>query len=147
MADSVKVQVMRKLAEVLAAVPGIASVARHQGKPIDLDTVRKPALHLYDELETRGKRNCLATGEIDLHLVVWIDLTPAGEASFPDVADNLQAAIHNALIGTTALRGLVENIEEVSVDKQYPNDLYGALVLRLRLTYCHAWGDAFSVAY
>lgn len=147
MPDSVKVLLMRKLAEVLAAVPGVVSVARHQGKPIDLDTVRKPALYLYDELETRGKRNRLATGEIDLHLVVWIDLTPAGEASFPEVADNLQAAIHNALIGSSELRGLVEKIEEVSVDKQYPNDLYGVLVMRFKLTYCHAWGDAFSVAY
>jgi hypothetical protein len=147
MADCVKVRLMRKLAEVLAAVPGIDSVARHQGTSIDLDTVRKPALYLYDELETRGKRNRLATGEIDLHVMVWFDLTPAGESSFPDVADNMQAAIHNALIGTAELRGLVEKIEEVSVDKPYANDLYGALVMRFKLTYCHAWGDAFTVAY
>jgi hypothetical protein len=147
MADSIKVQAMCKLAEVLETVPGIASVQRYQGKPIDLDTLKKPALFIYDERETRGKRNRLATGEFELHLVIWCQLAAKGEASFPDLADNLQAAIHNALIGTTALKGLVEKIEEVSCDKQYPNDYYGLLLLTFKLTYMHTWGDAFSVAY
>lgn len=147
MAASIKVQVMHKLAEVLAGVPGIGSVNRWEGKPIDLDTLKMPALFLYEESEHRDKRNRLAVGVIKLAVMVFIPLTPAGSVSFNDVADNLQGEIHNALIGTTVLKGLVENIVEGEVRKEMANDLYGALYQTFDITYMHAWGDAFSVAY
>jgi len=31
--------------------------------------------------------------------------------------------------------------------KESPNDLYGVLYQSFDVTYCHVWGDAFSVAY
>ncbi|MBW1953953.1 MAG: hypothetical protein JRI66_12895, partial [Deltaproteobacteria bacterium] len=89
MADSVKVQVMQKLEEVLAAIPELGSVNRWHGKPIDLDRVKLPALFMFEEEETRDKRNRLAVGTIRLHLMTFIPLTPAGQVSFNDVADNL----------------------------------------------------------
>jgi hypothetical protein len=146
-ADSIKVQVMRKLEEVLAAVPGLGSVSRWHGKPIDLDHVKLPALFLFEEEETRDKRNRLAVGVVKLHLMVFIPLSPAGAVSFNDLADNLQGKIHNALITTSELKGLVENIVEGLFRKEFPNDLYGVLYQSFDITYFHAWGDAFSVVY
>jgi len=147
MADSIKVQAMRKLEEVLAAIPELGSVNRWHGKPIDLDRVKLPALFLFEEEEHRDKRNRLAVGEIKLHLMTFISLTPAGQVSFNDVADNLQAKIHNALITTAELKGLVTNLVEGMVRKEFPNDLYGVLYQDFDITYFHNWGDAFSVAY
>ena len=98
MADSVKVQAMRKLKDILGAIPEIGSVQRWQGRPIDLDHVKTPALFLWEEDETREKRNRLAMGLLKMQLGVFIRLTPAGASSFNDVADNLQGKIHNALM-------------------------------------------------
>ena len=147
MADSIKVQAMRKLEEVLAAIPELGSVNRWHGKPIDLDRVKLPALFLFEEEERRDKRNRLAVGEIKLHLMTFISLTPAGQVSFNDVADNLQGKIHNALITTAELNGLVTNLVEGMVRKEFPNDLYGVLYQDFDITYFHNWGDAFSVVY
>ena len=147
MADSIKVQVMKKLEEVLAAVPGLGSVSRWHGKPIDLDRVKLPALFLFEEEESRDKRNRLAVGVIKLHLMIFIPLSPAGQVSFNDAADNLQGEIHNALINTLELKGLVEKIVEGTFRKEFPNDLYGVLYQSFDITYFHVWGDAFSVAY
>jgi hypothetical protein len=146
-ADSVKVQVMRKLAEILGTIPELGSVHRWQGKPTDLDQVKLPALFLFEEEESRDKRNRLAVGVVKLHLMVFIPLSPAGSVSFNDRADNLQGEIHNALITTSELKGLAENIVEGSFRKEFPNDLYGVLYQSFDITYFHAWGDAFSVAY
>jgi hypothetical protein len=41
----------------------------------------------------------------------------------------------------------VENIVEGVFRKEFPNDLYGVLYQSFDITYFHAWGDAFSVAY
>ncbi|MBM4287559.1 MAG: hypothetical protein FJ135_05330, partial [Deltaproteobacteria bacterium] len=105
MADSVKVQAMRKLAEILGTIPELGSVHRWQGKPTDLDQVKTPALFFWEEEESRDKRNRLATGTLKMHLAVFIKLSPAGAASFNDLADNLQGKLHNALIQSPQLKG------------------------------------------
>ena len=51
-----------KLEDILGAIPEIGSVQRWQGRPIDLDHVKTPALFLWEEDETREKRNRLAMG-------------------------------------------------------------------------------------
>jgi hypothetical protein len=43
--------------------------------------------------------------------------------------------------------GLVENLQEERVWKEFPNDQYGVLFMSFTLTYGHAWGDAFSTTY
>ena len=78
---------------------------------------------------------------------MFIRLSPAGAASFNDVADNLQGKIHNALIGKSRAQGLVANFQEERVWKEFPNDQYGVLYMSFILTYGHAWGDAFSTEY
>ena len=146
MADTIKVQAMQKLAGVFGAIAAICSVHRWQGSPTDLDRVKLPALFFWDEDETRDKRNRLAMGTLKLYVAIFCRLSPAGAASFPDVADNLQGAIHNALLGTSELQGLVENLQEERVWKEY-HDQYGVLFISFTLTYAHAWGDAFSTTY
>jgi hypothetical protein len=86
-------------------------------------------------------------GTLKLYVAIFCRLSPSGAASFNDVADNLQGAIHNALLGTSELQGLVENIQEERVWKEFPNDQYGVLFMSFTLTYAHAWGDAFSTTY
>lgn len=145
-ADSIKAQVMRAVEQVLRTIPELGSVNRWEGRPIDLDTLKTPALFLFEEEEARDKRNRLAVGTIRLHLMVFISLKPSGLASFSDMADLIQGEIHNALITTTELKGLVENLVEGPIRREFPNDLYGALTMSFDLTYFHNWGDAFSVS-
>lgn len=147
MADCIKVQVMAKLASILGAIPEIGSVHRWQGKPIDLDHVKTPALFLWEEDEAREKRNRLALGLLKMQMGFFIRLSPAGTSSFNDLADNLQAKVHNALVQSTELTGLAVNYQEEKVWKEFPNDEYGVLYMSFTLTYGHAWGDAFTTAY
>jgi hypothetical protein len=147
MADTIKVQAMQKLAGVFGAMAAIGSVHRWQGSPTDLDRVKLPALFFWDEDEARDKRNRLAMGTLKLYVAVFIRLSPSGAAPFHDTADNLQGQLHNALIGTAGLKGLVENLQEDRVWKEFPNDQYGVLFMSFTLTYGHAWGDAFSTTY
>lgn len=147
MLDSVKVQALRKLKDILAGIPEISSIQRWQGRPIDLDHVKTPALFLWEEDETREKRNRLAMGLLKMQLGVFIRLTPAGAAPFNDIADNLQGKIHNALMQSDELAGLAVKIQEERIWKEFPNDEYGVLYLSFILTYGHAWGDAFTTAY
>ncbi len=147
MADSIKVQVMAKLAGILGAIPEIGSVHRWQGKSIDLDHVKTPALFLWEEDEAREKRNRLALGLLKMQMGVFIRLSPAGAASFNDAADNIQGKIHNALIQSPELEGLAEKYQEERAWKEFPNDEYGVLYMNFTLTYGHAWGDAFTTAY
>jgi hypothetical protein len=44
--------------------------------------VKLPALFLFEEEESRDKRNRLAVGVVKLHLMVFIPLSPAGSVSF-----------------------------------------------------------------
>ena len=147
MAESVKALVMQKLEEVLRGIPELGSVHRWQGGVIDLDLVPLPALYFWEEQEERQRRNRLALGVLSMHLHVYIPLSPAGAASFSKVADTLQGKIHNALVRTAALKGLVENLQEGKFEPVFPNDLWGILTLTFTLTYGHAWGDAFTTAY
>ena len=147
MADSVKALAMHKLEEVLRGIPEMGSVHRWQGKPTDLDQVKIPALFFWEEDETRDKRNRLAVGILKMHLSVFIRLSPSGASSFNGLADNLQGKLHNALIGSPAFKGLVQNIQEEKVWREFPNDDYGVLYMSFTLTYGHAWGDAFSISY
>jgi hypothetical protein len=147
MADSIKVQTMRRLADILGAIPEIGSVHRWQGRPIDLDHVKTPALFLWEEDETREKRNRLALGIVKMYLGVFIRLSPAGASSFNDLGDNIQGKIYNALAVSVDLGEVSLNYQEERVWKEFPNDEYGVLYMSFILTYGHAWGDAFTTAY
>ena len=148
MADSIKVQTLHKLVEILQGVSGVGSVHLHQGKPIDLDHVKLPALYLVEEEEVRGQRNRLAIGQLKFQLGIFIRLSAAGSSSFTTTAYNLQARIHNALATSGELNnGLAMNYREEGGQTEFPNDEFGVLYLRFTLTYGHAWGDAFTTAY
>lgn len=149
MADlPIKTQIMVALGEVLETITELKTVNRFKGKPIDLDVVPLPALYFYDDNETRERNNRLQNGVINLVMAVFmpIPVDDLGSQKFSDDADIIQAKVHGVLFGADNLLpklGVIM-IQEVQVNKDYPNDEYGILILQLTLTYTHKFGDAFT---
>jgi hypothetical protein len=144
---AIKSQVMNTIKDALKTIPEVKTVERIPAKGIDLDVAPMPAIFFYDEDEDRGRRNRLATGIIDLIVFGYVPLTLEGYDDINDVVDVMQGRIH-AIMATDALTGqpLIQNIEEGTVHKDYPNDEYLLLIMRFKVTYQHNWGDAFSNA-
>lgn len=148
MADvPMKTQIMVTLGEALSAIEELKSVNRFRGKPVDLDVVPLPALYYYDDQEDRQRNNLLQNGVIDLTMVVFMPISEddLGTQKFSDDADIIQARVHGKLYGEKCLTGLgVLQLEEVQVSKDYPNGEFGILVMQFKLTYGHAFGNAFT---
>jgi len=149
MADSpIKTQIMVALGEALEAITELKTVNRFKGKPIDLDVVPLPALYFYDDNESRVRNNRLQNGVINLVMAVFmpIPVDDLGSQKFSDDADIIQAKVHGILFGSENLLpslGVIM-IQEEQVNKDYPNDEYGILIIQNTLTYAHKFGDAFT---
>lgn len=150
MADSIKTNIMKEIGTLLETITDLKTVRRWKGKEIDLEVIPLPALFFYDEGETRERRNISQHGLLDLYLVAFFslpldDVDISGARAFSDDADNIQAQVHNLLFGSTNLTQLgVIMLEEGSIHKEYPNDIFSLLVMRYTLTYAHKFGDAFN---
>jgi hypothetical protein len=148
MADTVKTRVMKALEAVLkAGVPEVKTVARREPVGTDLDKIGLPALFLYEDDESGKKANRLRLGIIRLEMAVFIRLKPGKDHGFPafyDLADTIGARVYTVIQTSPNLAGLVIQAEEDPRRKAVGNEAFGELVLRYRLTYGHAIGDAFT---
>jgi hypothetical protein len=150
MADTVKTQVMKALEAVFkAGVPEVKSVYRREPVATDLETIKLPGLFLYENPdENRVKGNRFDFGVIPVEVAVFIRLNPGskdpGFQAFYDLADTIAARVYMVLRGNPALRGLVTKLAEDPRHKAIANESFGELVLRYRITYGHAAGDAFT---
>ena len=148
MADTVKTQVMKALETVLrAGVPEIKTVDRREPIGTDLDKVNSPALYLFDDDESGARRNRLRWGVIRLVIAIFIRLKPGkdnGRQAFDDLAETIAGRVYMVIQSSPGLKGLVIQAEEDPRRKAIGNESIGELVLRYRITYGHAAGDAFT---
>jgi hypothetical protein len=148
MADTVKTRVMQALEAVLLAnVSEVKTVARREPVGTDLDKINLPALFLYEDDESGKKANRLRLGVIRVEMAVFIRLKPGKDHGFPafyDLADTIAGRVYMVIQTSPDLRGLVIQAEEDARRKAIGNEAFGELVLRYRLTYGHAAGDAFT---
>ena len=146
---SVKTSIMVALGELFSTIEELKTVERFRGKPIDLEVIPLPALYFYDDGEERKRNNQQQNGIIDLISVVFF-LLDEGEQKpvqvFSDEADLIQARVHSLLFGTDNLRNVgIISIQEGSIHKEYPSDIFGILVMRHELEYTHKFGNAFLI--
>jgi hypothetical protein len=148
MADTVKTRVMQALEAVLKiGVAEVKTVERREPVGTDLDKIGLPALFLYEDDESGKKANRLRLGIIRVEMAVFIRLKPGKDHGFPafyDLADTIAGRVYMAIQTSPDLRGLVIQAEEDTRRKAIGNEAFGELVLRYRLTYGHAAGDAFT---
>jgi hypothetical protein len=149
MADTVKTRVMKALETVLrSGVPEVKTVERREPVSTDLDKIGLPALFLYEDDETGKKANRLRLGIIRLEIVVFIRLIPKskdpGFQAFYDLADTIAGRVYMVIQTSPDLTGLVIKAEEDLRRPAIGNESFGELVLKYRLTYGHAAGDAFT---
>jgi len=148
MADTVKTQVMKALETVLRAeVPEVKTVDRREPIGTDLDKVGLPALYLFDDDESGARHNRLRWGVIRLVIAVFIRLKPGkdnGRQAFDDLAETIAGRVYMVIQSSPGLKGLVIQAEEDPRRKAIGNESIGELVLRYRITYGHAAGDAFT---
>jgi len=149
MPTPIRTQVLDKIEELLGEISKLKAVKRWQSVPIDLEVVGTPALVYQVGPERREKRNRLMYGTFSLGLYVYLKLNQTGRMrqAFDAQSDNLQALIHNQLMGSPGLRGLAQKVIEVTMDRRLSNDLFGEMVLTYEITYGHAFGDGFTTAY
>jgi hypothetical protein len=148
MADTVKTRVMQALEAVLkTGVPEVKTVARREPVGTDLDKINLPALFLYEDDESGARHNRLRLGVIRVEMAVFVRLKPGKDHGFPafyDLADTIAGRVYMAIQTSPDLKGLVIQAEEDARRKAIGNEAFGELVLRYRLTYGHAIGDAFT---
>jgi hypothetical protein len=148
MADTVKTRVMQALEAVLkTGVPEVKTVARREPVGTDLDKINLPALFLYEDDESGTRHNRLRLGVIRVEMAVFVRLKPGKDHGFPafyDLADTIAGRVYMAIQTSPDLKGLVIQAEEDARRKAIGNEAFGELVLRYRLTYGHAIGDAFT---
>jgi hypothetical protein len=149
MADTVKTQVMKALETALrAGVPEVKTVARREPVGTDLDKVGLPALYLYEDDESGARHNRLRWGIIRVEMAVFVRLVPRskepGFQAFYDLADTIAGRVYMVIQSSPGLAGLVIQAVEDPRRKAIGNETFGELVLRYRITYGHAAGDAFT---
>ncbi len=148
MADTVKTRVMKALETVLrAGVPEVKIVERREPVGTDLEKIGLPALFLYEEDESGARHNRLRLGVIRVEMAVFVRLKPGkdyGFQAFYDLADTIAGRVYTAIQTSPNLTGLVIQAVEDPRRKAIGNESFGELVLRYRLTYGHAAGDAFT---
>jgi hypothetical protein len=150
MADTAKTRVMKALEAVLSAgVPEVKTVARREPVATDLDKIGLPALFIYEEPdETRSQGNRFDFGVIRVEIAVFIRLLPKskdpGFQAFHDLADTIAGRVYMAFRGNPALKGLVLKSDEDPRHQALAHEAFGELVLRYRIKYGHAAGDAFT---
>ena len=142
---TIKSALMAALETTLGTIPELKRVTRVKAWPVELDTTPLPALFFFDEGEdiTWIPERAQAT----LSLVTWVfaNLTPKGPVSFNDVADLMQARVHDALVSMIrpeAAGAYFLKMDSESVRKDLPNDVLGVLVMTHHLTYAHVWGNS-----
>jgi len=148
MADTVKTRVMKALETVLrAGVPEVKTVERREPVGTDLDKIGLPALFFYEDDESGARHNRLRLGVIRLEMAVFIRLKPGKDHGFPafyDLADTIAGRVYMVIQTSPDLKGLVIQAIEDPRRKAIGNEAFGELVLRYRITYGHAAGDAFT---
>jgi hypothetical protein len=148
MADTVKTRVMQALEAVLkVGVPEVKTVTRREPVGTDLDKINLPALFLYEDDESGARHNRLRLGVIRVEMAVFIRLKPGKDHGFPafyDLADTIAGRVYMVIQTSPDLKGLVIQAEEDARRKAVGNEAFGELLLRYRLTYGHAAGDAFT---
>lgn len=144
--ESIKTQVMKSIGVALTeTVTEAKTVARFPMVGLDLDTVPTPAIYYFDDTEDRAKRNRLMTGKIRLMVCCYIPLTTSDTVEAADLADTIQAKIHQAMMLHAATGNpLIQMVEEETFAKDYPNAEFILLVGVYQVFYNHNFGNGFS---
>jgi hypothetical protein len=145
MAKTIKTQVLDSILDALEQIPEAKTVVRIPASGLDLDVAPAPVVCFYDEVEKRTRRNRVAMGTVKIVVFSYIPLTLSDYDSAGELGDIIQGRIHTAMT-LDALTGqpLIQEVEEIQVLKDYPNDQYLVIIGEYNVTYLHTWGDAFS---
>ena len=149
--DTIKTQVLEALESALKAeIPLLKTVEGRDPVPTDLETTPMPALFLYEQDETQAKRNRLALETIRVEMAGFFRLNPPGKKGFKGfyaLADRIAGMVDQVIQKSPALGGLVIQAQRDLKRPAIANETFGELILIYRITYGHAWGNAFTQAY
>ena len=148
----IRTEVIEDLCIAIRTIPEIKFVDRTKARPVDLALVSTPACFIYDILpEQRSRNGQWMESTLEIAFVVFVPLTAAdtsqGQADFHETADILSARIHSALLTQIpATNKAITDIEEVTIERELPNEQYGELMYTCIVRYRHKRGDGFSTA-
>jgi len=146
----VRTRVMEILCTALKTIPELKTVKRFEPVPTDLARVAHPACYIFDVVpETFKTNNRVMIVEQEVNIAVFISLTANDIEEryrpFNDCADMFEAKIHAAIWhDITDPDGLIQNISDLSSEREIANDGWGVLTYSVTVTYRHKFGDAFT---
>jgi hypothetical protein len=145
--DPVKTKILKRVLEVIEAVPMVKMAKRNPPAPPKHDTAIFPAVWVYDDTESKKRRNRYSMNIFTIQTETYF---LANEEDASDQADLIDAEIYKALLADTDIRALVvdsvEAEEENSTSKQFVDEFMGVVISRFIVKYAHAWGDPFDQA-
>ena len=145
--DPVKTMILQAITEVVKAIPIVGTVRRNQPTPPKKETAEFPAVWIYDDTESKRRRNRYSMNSFGLQVETYF-FADNDEAS--DKADLIDCMIYQALLSDLSIKALVvdniESEEENSTSKQFVDEFMGVVISRFIVKYAHAWGDPFDQA-
>ena len=146
----VRTTVMEALVTALQTITELQTVKRFEPVPTDLARVKAPVAYLFDTVpETFEKNNRVMIAEQEVSIAVFIELTASDITEryvpFNDAADCFEALIHGAMQSQLPdTTGAIQNLQDVSSEREIANDSWGILTYTIKVTYRHKFGDGFA---
>jgi len=119
-------------------------VIRNPSKPIDHDFFKSPMCFIFDETESKTRRNRIADVSLPIQIECWLKID---EDDISDFMDYIEAEVHKEFVNSTDLQLYIKNIypeEGTPATKFYINETLGGVVLRYNIRYIHEWADPYD---
>ena len=146
----VRTRVLETLCTALKVIPELKTVKRFEPVPTDLERVKTPVAYLFDTVPERfQKNNRVMIVEMEVNIAVFIALTATDiderYVPFNDLADIIQGKIHAVMqTGIPDPEGIIQNVQDLTSEREIPNNGWGVLTYTVTVTYRHKFGDAFT---
>lgn len=144
MPDTVKTSVIKSVREAVRGTTGIRQVICNPFATLDLETVRFPAVFLYDEPMRLERRNRYVHAELPLHLEIWHKR--GSRHHLGDDVDELAAMVEMAILADEDVRLWCRDIvpDTEAQAKFFTDQDFGGIVLRYTVRFQYVWGDPFD---
>jgi len=148
MADSIKVEMIKKLDLLHNTIDFINEVKSCPIYPIARDTVVYPLVVILFECENIEARNLSEVNEYTLTISLWLDIKNFNEQELLYTGLNYEEELHETFIhslGTGGiLHGLIEKYKRLPSFEKIIDESLGLFVNRYQLTVLHKYGKPFQ---
>lgn len=146
MADTVKTSALKALRAAIRSTPGVGDVVANPFSTLDLETVRYPAVFVYDEPMRLERANRYVRAVLPVHVEVWCRKDSRYHRLGDDV-DELAGRVEQTVLSDPDVLLWCRDIDmEVEGNHAhfFTDSDFGGVILRFVAQFQYLWGDPFD---